>query len=84
MHGVSGNWEHVQRRGMMRIPMEYRAIAGRMLATLAQRAKSKSLPNGPWYRPVVIDRRTVAYICGQGSHLSTILSGDMRPKGRKI
>ena len=84
MNGINGSWSHLRTRGVERVEKQHLPLVGRVVLGLARRAKARNLPNRPWYRVVTKDGKIVAIVCGQGVHLSTILTGEMKPSGTKI
>ena len=85
MNGIAGNWKHMITRSSERLVNKDVALVERVIKGLANRIKTgKAMPNRDWYRAVVNKHDVVAYVCGQGTHISTILGASMSPRGEKV
>lgn len=84
--GIGGNWKHLTDQLNDRVQDQTRAV--NVITALGKKAKDRTLPNRDWYRPVTVgkksNKKTLAYVCGQGCYLSTVLSGDMIPRGELV
>lgn len=83
MQGISNNFNHLIERSI-RISSSDRHIFLKAAYGLMSRIKNKRVPNSEWYKRITNNGIPVGYICGQGVHISTILSKDMVPKGKEI
>jgi hypothetical protein len=80
---MQGNIQHLAERYMERCE----AIDDRIMACfrgLAAKMKKRTMPNGPWYRPVREGKQIKAYIVGQGNYVSSILTDKMYAKGTLV
>ena len=86
MSTVGGSIQHVVDRIAERITSSQTCVLERSIRGLVRRMKDRrsSMPNTLWYREVRDGSTTVAYVCGQGCYISTVLSSDMHPRGTRI
>lgn len=84
MEGLDGNFKHLAGRAVERLSEGEVVKVAKIFALLCGRCKERKVPNGSWYRTVKDDIRVLAHIVGQGTYISTVLSGDMTPRGEKI
>jgi len=84
MQGLDSNWKHVQARGLERASLEALHRINVVGKGLLRRIKQRNVPNTAWYYTVRNGKEVVAYICGQGTYVSTILANNMVPKGTAL
>ena len=84
---MQGNCLHVEQRFSERLDDLSPDEVKRVLAAakgLDALAKKRTLPNEAWYRTVSHNGKAIAHLVGQGVYLSTVLTGKMTPKGKKV
>jgi hypothetical protein len=84
---MQGNILHVEKRFEERLSNLSPEETKRVLAAvkgLNSLAKKRALPNESWFRTVTHNDKPVAHLVGQGVYLSSVYSGTMVPRGRKV
>ena len=82
------NYDHLYERLIERLSglsQEELAIVHKCYRGLITRiVKKRNMPNQDWFRPVKDQERVIAYICGVGCTIRTILTDDMEPYGKSV
>jgi hypothetical protein len=81
---MGSKMEHITLRLEQRIDNEIKNLINTVVRSLIFRAKEKTLPKAKWYKAVSNNNKTIAYVCGKGNSIKTILKGNMIPYGQEI